>query len=325
LSSVFVPIFVGDRLRGSLTLESFEREDAYDDAEVKLLSTVASSMGVALENARLLEETQRRAGEASALAEVGRDLSSSLDPRHCHEPHRRPREGPAEGRQQRDLRARSGDHHLPRDRGGRRHRRRGQGHGRRRRHGHHRQHRPERPARARQRRGSRSAWSADSRHRAPEGRAPDGRPLVADGAVEGAMAVWRTGGQLFDDRDLQFLAGLSRQAMVALRNARLFNGTKEALEQQTATADILRVISNSPTSTQPVFDAILESRARLCESDLGLVVRYDAGMFWAVATLTPDRAFDAFMRRAETLVREDRAWPHRTDSAVRKHPGPAGR
>jgi GAF domain-containing protein len=66
LSAVFLPIFVGERLRGSLVLESFEREDAYSDAEVKLLSTVASSMGVALENARLLEETQRRARESSA-------------------------------------------------------------------------------------------------------------------------------------------------------------------------------------------------------------------------------------------------------------------
>ncbi len=56
-------------------------------------------------------------------------------------------------------------------------------------------------------------------------------PLVADGAVEGAMAVWRTGGQPFDDRDLQFLAGLSRQAMVALRNARLFNEAQEARAQ----------------------------------------------------------------------------------------------
>ncbi len=68
-------------------------------------------------------------------------------------------------------------------------------------------------------------------------------PLVADGAVEGAMAVWRTGGQPFDDRDLQFLIGLSLQAMVALRNARLFNETKEALGRQTATAEMLKVIS----------------------------------------------------------------------------------
>ncbi len=70
---------VGERLRGSLVIESFEREHAYGEAEVHLLTTIASSMGVALENARLLEETQRRAREAAALAEVGRDLSSSLD------------------------------------------------------------------------------------------------------------------------------------------------------------------------------------------------------------------------------------------------------
>ena len=92
-------------------------------------------------------------------------------------------------------------------------------------------------------------------------------PLVADGAVEGAMAVWRTGGQPFDDRDLQFLAGLARQAMVALRNARLFNETKEALEQQTATADILKVISGSPTRRAAgVRRHRGRCRARLCEA-----------------------------------------------------------
>ncbi len=93
-------------------------------------------------------------------------------------------------------------------------------------------------------------------------------PLVADGAVEGAMAVWRTGGQPFDDRDLQFLVGLSRQAMVALRNARLFDETKEALERQTATAEILQVISGSPTDVQPVFDAIVERSAPFAAVDV---------------------------------------------------------
>jgi hypothetical protein len=72
------------------------------------------------------------------------------------------------------------------------------------------------------------------------------------------MAI--TGGQPFDDRDLQLLVG-SRQAMVALHNARLFNGTQEALERQTATADILNVISSSHTDLQPVFDAIVRNAA----------------------------------------------------------------
>ncbi len=78
-SGVAVPIFAGERLFGSIALENHERDAAYDDADVRLLSTVAAGMGVALENARLLEETQRRAREASALSDVGRDLSSTLD------------------------------------------------------------------------------------------------------------------------------------------------------------------------------------------------------------------------------------------------------
>jgi GAF domain-containing protein len=67
----------------------------------------------------------------------------------------------------------------------------------------------------------------------------------------------------------------------------------------------LRVISNSPASTQPVFEAILESGARLCEADLGLVLRYDAGEFRAIATRTSDRAWDSFMR-------EPRRWSEKT-------------
>ena len=64
---------------GSLLLENHEREHAFGESEVRLLQTVASSMGVALENARLFEEIQRRTRESAALAEVGRDISSTLD------------------------------------------------------------------------------------------------------------------------------------------------------------------------------------------------------------------------------------------------------
>ena len=113
-------------------------------------------------------------------------------------------------------------------------------------------------------------------------------PLVADGAVEGAMAVWRTGGQPFDDRDLQFLAGLARQAMVALRNARLFNETKEGLEQQTATAEVLKVISESPTNVQPVFDTIAERAARLTRAQYGLVFRFDGERIHVVSSFGVD-------------------------------------
>jgi GAF domain-containing protein len=72
-------MFSGERFLGTIVLENYEREDAFDEGQVRLLSTVGASMGVALENARLLQETQRRARESAALSEVGRELSSTLD------------------------------------------------------------------------------------------------------------------------------------------------------------------------------------------------------------------------------------------------------
>ncbi|HEY3461673.1 MAG TPA: GAF domain-containing protein, partial [Casimicrobiaceae bacterium] len=78
-SVVVVPIIGSDRVLGILAMENYERENAYGETELRLLQTVAGSLGVALENARLFDETQRRAREAAALADVGRELSSSLD------------------------------------------------------------------------------------------------------------------------------------------------------------------------------------------------------------------------------------------------------
>jgi GAF domain-containing protein len=79
VSSATVPIIGSDRVLGMLTMEDHGREHAFGEAEIRLLTTVASSMGVALENARLFEEIQRRTRESAALAEVGRDISSTLD------------------------------------------------------------------------------------------------------------------------------------------------------------------------------------------------------------------------------------------------------
>jgi GAF domain-containing protein len=70
---------IAGEVRAAISLESFERKDAFDEGAVSLLSTVAASMGVALQNARLFDETQRRGRETAALAEVGREISSTLD------------------------------------------------------------------------------------------------------------------------------------------------------------------------------------------------------------------------------------------------------
>src|SRR5208283_3136282 len=86
LSSVRVPILGGDRVLGSIILESFERQKAFGEAEVRLLSTVAASMGVALENARLFDETQRllketeqRAAELAVINRIQEGMAAELN------------------------------------------------------------------------------------------------------------------------------------------------------------------------------------------------------------------------------------------------------
>jgi signal transduction histidine kinase/DNA-binding response OmpR family regulator len=86
------------------------------------------------------------------------------------------------------------------------------------------------------------------------------------------MAVWRTGkGKEFVETELEFLNGLSRQAVIAVQNAQLFAEITETLEQQTATSDILKVIASSPTDIQPVLDVIVQNAARLSDSADALI------------------------------------------------------
>ena len=91
-------------------------------------------------------------------------------------------------------------------------------------------------------------------------------PLLANDEIKGLMAVWRTGkGLEFTEFELEFLNNLSRQAVIAVQNAQLFAETTETLKQQTATSDILRVIASSPTDIQPVLDVVANYGAQLSD------------------------------------------------------------
>ena len=112
-------------------------------------------------------------------------------------------------------------------------------------------------------------------------------PMMWEGNGIGVIGVARRA-RPFADRELQIMQGFADQAVIAIQNARLFRETQTALVRQTASADILRVISESPAETKPVFDAIVTTAIRLLGSDMAFVMISDADTYAPVAGATPD-------------------------------------
>ena len=121
-------------------------------------------------------------------------------------------------------------------------------------------------------------------------------PMVSAGKVIGTLWVARAAAGAMADKDKVLFKTFADQAVIAIQNARLFNATQEALEQQTATADILRVISNSPTDAAPVFDAIAERARILCGAEFGATTRFDGELLHMVGYHGISPEADALMR-----------------------------
>ena len=108
-------------------------------------------------------------------------------------------------------------------------------------------------------------------------------PLVRKGVAIGAISLRRTETRVFTERQVALLETFADQAVIAIENVRLFNETKEALERETATGEILRVISGSPTDVQPVFDTIVRSAVRLCNGLFCSLLQFDGELIYNVA------------------------------------------
>lgn len=113
-------------------------------------------------------------------------------------------------------------------------------------------------------------------------------PLLRDGSCVGVLAFSRADSKrAFTGEQIRLAESFCDQAVIAIQNARMFNATQAALARQTASADVLRVISKSPTDTKPVFDEIVRLAVSLISCDLAIVTESDGKEFWQAAVASP--------------------------------------
>jgi class 3 adenylate cyclase len=109
--------------------------------------------------------------------------------------------------------------------------------------------------------------------------------MLKDDELIGVITLNRQEVRPFTDNQIELVKNFAAQAVIAIENVRLFNETKEALEQQTATSEVLRIISSSPGELDPVFNAILANAIRICDSNFGVMLEFDDGVYSALSSM----------------------------------------
>ncbi|HEV3161962.1 MAG TPA: adenylate/guanylate cyclase domain-containing protein [Xanthobacteraceae bacterium] len=121
--------------------------------------------------------------------------------------------------------------------------------------------------------------------------------MLKDSDLIGAVIIYRQEVRPFTDKQIELVKNFAAQAVIAIENARLLSELRESLEQQTATADVLRIISSSPGDLEPVFATILDKALHLCEAAFGFVTTYDGVRFERAAQRGVPDALAAYFRK----------------------------
>jgi GAF domain-containing protein len=129
-------------------------------------------------------------------------------------------------------------------------------------------------------------------------------PMLKEGDLVGAFSIFRQEVKPFTDKQIELVQSFAAQAVIAIENTRLLNELRESLQQQTATAEVLKVISSSPGELEPVFQAMLENATRICEAKFGTLFRFDGEAFRAAAVLHHSPRAQAEVRRRVLVVRD---------------------